>query len=156
MGQTRLDDSRWPLAVFTAVGEQSPADFEAYLADSDTLLRRREVYGVIFDARRAAPIGPKLRKRQAEWLARNVALLRVYRAGTGMVLGSALQRGIFRAIMWVQPLPTPYSVESTLDGARRFVCARLLERGCTPLPLPSSQPLTPPAVARRARSVHPR
>ena len=86
MSKTRLDDSRWPLVVFTAVGEQTEEEFEAYLADCDSLLRRREPYGVIFDARRAAPIGPKLRKRMVEWLARNDALLRAYIVGVAALL----------------------------------------------------------------------
>src|SRR3954471_23503098 len=101
MSKTRLDDSLWPLVVFTAVGEQSEADFEAYLADCDALLKRREAYGSIFDVRRAAPIGPKLRKRQVEWLKRNDSLLRAYLVGTGMVMATPLQRGIFRAILWM-------------------------------------------------------
>src|SRR4051812_22552888 len=94
MSKTRLDESRWPLVVFTAVGEQTDEDFEGYLRDCDRLLRRREAYASIFDARRAAPIGPKLRKRQVEWLARNDALLRAYLVGTGMVMNTPLQRGV--------------------------------------------------------------
>jgi hypothetical protein len=135
MSKTRLDDSRWPLVVFTAVGEQTDADFEAYLADCDALLRRREPHGTIFDARRATPIGAKLRKRMVQWLSRNDALLRVYRVANGMVMSTPLQRGAFRAILWMRPLPFPYSVETSLEGARRFVCARLAERGCPAPPL---------------------
>jgi hypothetical protein len=130
MSKTRLDDSRWPLVVFTAVGEQTKDEFEAYLADCDGLLRRREPYGVIFDGRRAAPIGPKLRMRMVEWLARNDAMLRVYIVANSMVLSTALQRGVFRAILWMRPLPFPYSVETSLEGARAFVCSRLTARGC--------------------------
>ena len=135
MSKTRLDDSRWPLAVFTAVGEQTDADFAAYLADCDALLRRRQPHGTIFDARRAAPIGPTLRKRQVEWLSRNDALLRAYRVATGFVMLTPLQRGVFRAILWMRPLPFPYSVETSLEAARSYVCARLLERGCPSPPM---------------------
>jgi hypothetical protein len=121
--------------VFTAVGEQTRDDFEAYLADCDSLLRRREPYGVIFDARRAAPIGPQLRQRMVAWLVRNDPLLRAYVVANSMVMATALQRGVFRAILWMRPLPFPYSVETTLEGARAFVLARLTARGC-PLPPP--------------------
>jgi hypothetical protein len=135
MSKTRLDDSRWPLVVFTAVGEQTDAEFEAYLSDCDALMRRREPYGTIFDARRAAPIGPKLRKRQVQWLSRNDALLSAYVVASGLVMSTALQRGVFRAILWMRPLPFPYSVETSLEGARRFVCSRLAERGCAAPPM---------------------
>jgi hypothetical protein len=137
MAKTRLDDSRWPLVVFTAVGDQTEEEFEAYLADCDALLRRREPYGVIFDARRSTPIGPKLRQRMVAWLVRNDSLLRVYIVANSMVMATALQRGVFRAILWMRPLPFPYSVETSLEGAREFVCARLEARG-RPIPPPMS------------------
>jgi hypothetical protein len=121
--------------VFTAVGEQTDADFEAYLTACDALLRRREPHGSIFDARRAAPIGAKLRKRMVQWLSRNDALISAYVVASGIVMSTALQRGAFRAILWMRPLPFPYSVETSLEGARRFVCSRLAERGCAAPPL---------------------
>jgi hypothetical protein len=141
MSRTRLDESRWPLVVLTAVGEQSDEDFDAYLADADRLLSRREHHGVIFDARRAAPIGPKLRKRQVEWLRRNDLSLREYRVASGMVMSSAIQRGVFRAILWMQPLPYPYCIESSFEPARRFVCVHLAQRGCAMPPMFSWGPL---------------
>ena len=135
MSQTRLDESRWPLVVFTAVGEQTEDEFDAFLADCDRVLRRREPHGSIFDGRRSAPIGPKLRKRQVAWLARNAALLRTYVVGSGVVINSPLQRGALRAILWMQPLPFPFVVESSFEAARRYVCARLQERGCDTPPM---------------------
>jgi hypothetical protein len=157
MSKTRLDESRWPLAVFTAVGEQTERDFEAYLADCDVLLRRREPYGTIFDGRRAAPIGATLRKRKVEWLSRNDALLRAYRVASGIVMSTALQRGVFRAILWMRPLPFPYCVDTSLEGARRFVCMRLIERGCSPPPLFDwGSVLHDTAVQRPRRGVQPR
>jgi hypothetical protein len=135
MPKTRLDDSRWPLVVFTAVGEQTEKDFEEYLADCDAVLRRRQPHGTIFDARRAAPIGPTLRKRKVKWLARNEALLRGYRVATGLVMETPLQRGVLRAILWMRPLPYVYCVESSFEAARHFVCMRLSERGCAPPPV---------------------
>ncbi len=135
MPKTRLDESRWPLVVFTAVGEQSDDDFEAYLADADRLLRRREPHGLIFDARRANIIGPKLRRRQAEWLRDNEALLRAYVVACGLVMSTALQRGVFRAITWMKPYPAPHSVEASFDAAQRFVSHHLAKRGCAVPPM---------------------
>lgn len=143
--------------MFTAVGEQTDEEFEAYLADCDALLRRREPYGVIFDARRAAPIGPKLRKRMVAWLARNDAMLRVYIVANAMVMETALQRGVFRAILWMRPLPFPYSVETSLEGARAFVNARLAARGCpTPPPFDRASVLPIPMRERPRRGAEPR
>jgi hypothetical protein len=154
MSKTRLDDSRWPLVVFTAVGEQTTEDFEAYLSECESLLRRREPHGVIFDARRSAPIGPKLRKRMVAWLARNDALLRVYVVANSVVMSTALQRGVFRAILWMRPLPFPYSVETTLEGARVFVYSRMMARGCpTPPPFDRASVLLPALREKPRRGV---
>jgi len=134
LAKTHLDDSRWPLVIFTAIGEQSEDDFEAYLADADALLRRRERYASIFDTRRAAPIGPILRRRQAQWLAQNEELLRTYLVATSLVMTSALHRGILRAIMWLKPLPCPYSIEPSFAAARAYVCSQLAASGCAQPP----------------------
>ena len=130
MAQTRLDESRWPLVVYTALGDQTEEEFEAYLADADRVLSRRERHGVIFDGRRAAPIGPKLRKRQVEWLREHDRQLRAQCVALGMLLSSPVQRGVFRAILWMNPLPYPYSVEVRFEAARRFVCQHLERSGC--------------------------
>jgi hypothetical protein len=117
------------------VGEQTEADFESYLADCDELLRRRQLHGTIFDARRAAPIAATLRKRQVQWLSRNDTMLRTYRVATALVMSTPLQLGVLRAILWMRPLPYPYCVESSLEAGRRYVCARLSERGCAAPPM---------------------
>jgi hypothetical protein len=135
MSKTRVDDSRWPLVVCTAVGEQTEADLESFLSHSEALLRRREPHGTIFDARRSIPLGPKLRKRVVQWLVRNDAMLRTYVVASGIVMSTPLQRGALRAILWMRPLPFPYCAESSLEAARLFVCSRLAARGCV-LPLP--------------------
>jgi hypothetical protein len=135
MSQTRVDDSRWPLVVFTAVGTQSADDLEEYFAECEVLLHRRQPYGAIYDARRSLPAGPKRRQRVVQWLSRNDALLRAYVVASGIVMSTPLQRGGLRAVLWMRPLPFPYSVETTLEGAQRFVCARLADRGC-PTPPP--------------------
>lgn len=156
MSKTRLDDTRWPLVVLTAVGDQTEAEFEAFLAESDALLRRRQPYGVIFDGRRAAPISPKLRQRMVRWLVRNDALLRFYVVASSVVMSTALQRGVFRAILWMRPLPFPYSIDTSLEDAREFVCARLAARGLpSPLPFDRASVLPTPArdPAKRAGSV---
>jgi hypothetical protein len=135
MAKTRLDESRWPLVVYTALGDQTEEEFEAYLADADAVLARRERHGVIFDGRRAAPIGPKLRKRQVEWLRQHDRQLKAQVVALGMLLSSPVQRGVFRAILWMNPLPYPYSIEVRFEAARRFVCQHLERSGC---PVPAS------------------
>jgi hypothetical protein len=145
LSKTRLDDSRRPLVVFTAVGDQTQEDFESFLSDCDGLLRRREPFGVVFDARRALPIGPRLRQRVVAWLERNDAMLRVYIIATSVIMSTPLQRGVFRAILWMRPLPFPYTVETSFEDGRAFVCSQLLARGC-----PRPPPFDPASVTSPA------
>lgn len=141
MPKTRLDVSQWPLVVYTASGDQKAVEFEAHLADAERVLARREPYGVVFDARRGTPLDPKLRKRQVEWLQQNETLLRKYCVALGMVVSSPMQRGAFRAILWMTHLPYPHCVESAFEPARRFVSEHLVRRGCLLSPLrPWEQP----------------
>lgn len=154
VSKTRLDDSRRPLVVFTAVGEQTPEDFESFLSDCDGLLRRREPFGVVFDARRSLPIGPRLRQRVVAWLERNDAMLRVYIIATSVIMSTALQRGVFRAILWMRPLPFPYTVETSFEDGRAFVCSQLLARGCpTPPPFDPASVTSPALRGKPGRGV---
>src|SRR5262245_49751077 len=152
MAKTRLDESRWPLVVYTALGDQTEEEFEAYLADADRVLSRKERHGIIYDGRRATPIGPKLRKRQVEWLRDNDRELRTHCVALGMLLTSPVQRGVFRAILWMTPLPYPYSVEIRFEAARRFVCQHLERSGCVVPRFPRWDQLFPTAI-ERARSL---
>jgi hypothetical protein len=137
------------LVVCTAVGEQTEEDLESFLRHNEILLRRREPHGTIFDARRSVPLGPKLRKRVVQWLVRNDAMLRTYVVASGVVMSTPLQRGAFRAILWMRPLPFPYCTDSSLEAARRFVCSRLVERGCVlPPPLEWSHFFDPRRVEK--------
>lgn len=155
MPKTRLDESRWPLVVYTASGEQTDADFDAHLADAERLLARREPYGVIFDARQGTPVNPKLRRRHVEWLRRNDVLLSQYCVALGMLVASPIQRGAFRAILWMTHLPYPFCVESAFEPARRFVLEHLTRRGCQ---LPPRRPLLPVGLiaGRDLRDIHSR
>lgn len=118
------------------MGDQTDEDFDAYLADAERVLRRRERYAIIIDARRATPLGPKLRKRQADWLRAHDTELRAHCVALGMILNSPVQRGVFRAISWMAPPPYPYTIESSFEGARHFVSQHLERHGCALPPIP--------------------
>lgn len=156
MSKTRVDESHWPLAVVSVAGEPSEESFEELLSSWGTLLRRREAHCIVFDLRRMAPIGAKLRKRQVQWLIRNEALLRAYLLGAGMVMETAEQRGALRAILWMRPLPFPFTVVSSLEEARRFVSARWLERGRALAPSPELPGPWQPGASAPAARVWPR
>ena len=133
MGQYTFDDSSHPVVRVTMEGELTDAQFAAYLADLDRNLRRREYTVVVLDALKAESTPARQRRMQAEWMKTNEGLLRRYTLGTVMMLGSPVMRGVLTAILWIQPIPTPYAVVGSLEEAAEKAEEMLAAKG---LPMP--------------------
>lgn len=101
--------------------------FRDYLAQVE-----RTLYGpegkkrvLIHDARAAGPSPPTQRKMQAEWLKKHDARLREITLGSVFVIDSTLVRGILTAILWLQPLPMPHEVCSSVEEGLDWALKRL-------------------------------
>jgi hypothetical protein len=68
---------------------------------------------------------PLHRRRQADWIRDNAALIKAYSACTAFVIGSPLVRGALTAILWLQPMPSPYTVLATLALAQAWALEQL-------------------------------
>jgi hypothetical protein len=123
-----LDDSSWPLVIFTAVGTTTDADHDDHLADVYALLGRREPFGIVFDLSSAAPITAVHRKKQVDWMVRNHSMIKTYLICIGFVMPSAIWRGVLRAILWMHPLPFAHVVEDNVGAATRWVSRQLSAR----------------------------
>lgn len=124
-----VDESRFPLVVVSFRGVVSDEKFDAYLASMTRRLRRQERYATLIDATQAGQIPALQRKKQAEWQRDHTELLRAYTVGTAFVLGSPIIRGFLTAILWLQPLPSPHHVATTLDEAERWATEQLRAAG---------------------------
>lgn len=125
-----VDDSRYPLLFVTFHGLPSEDEFERYLVRIDEIrIQRGGVTATIMDATRSRGATPKQRRRQAEWLKSNFAVLERTSAGTAFVIDSAIVRGVLTAILWVQPMPGPYTIVATVGEAERWAIANLSQRG---------------------------
>jgi len=125
MGSIQVNDTNFPLVVVTFEGSVSDQEFERYLARLDTLWGRNVRSAIVLEASRADRSPATQRRMQAEWLKKNDYLLRAHSAGTAFVISSALVRGSLTAILWLQPLPTPYIVVATLAEAERWARRQL-------------------------------
>ena len=125
MGSIHVNDSGFPLVVVTFEGSVEDREFDRYLAHLDTLLERQKRSVIVLDAARATRTPATQRRKQAEWMKENQALLRTYSVGTAFVISSPLVRGGLTAILWLQSLPTPYIVVATLAEAERWARAQL-------------------------------
>jgi hypothetical protein len=144
MGSIRVDDSRFPLVVTTFDGPVSDAEFEDYLqATTKKTLARQTRNVVIVDASGATRPPASQRKRQAEWLNENQALLKQYNLGTVFVISSALIRGGLTAIFWLAPMPSPTTVLATYSQAVAWAFERLRAAGIQP---PAAVPMRAPGA----------
>jgi hypothetical protein len=124
-----IDASQLPIVVVRFNGYISDPEFDVYLATMTGLLTRNSKMVAILDARAAIRNPPSQRQKQADWIRANEELLRQHSLGTAFVLTSPLVRGVMNAILWLQPLPTEYTVVGTLEEAERWAEDRLQSAG---------------------------
>jgi hypothetical protein len=124
-----LDDSRWPLVMFIAKGSLSESQFDSYLGLYSRILSRGERYVAIFDAREAKPMDVQLVKRQARWIDENAEALVRCNVGIAFVIPSPMIRGVFKAILWIRPMPQPYVVLNTMQEAADWASRKLRDAG---------------------------
>lgn len=123
-----LDESSWPIVVFRFHGEPTDEEFEAYLKAMEGLYARNERFTMVFDARGTVNLKAKHRRRQADWLKQHAARIRRLNPGSAFIIDSPFVRGLLTAILWLQPLPAPHKVFSSMDEAVAW-CRDRLERG---------------------------
>ncbi len=123
------DESRFPLVLVRPRGKATDAEVEALLAAFKRPLNRREKYVEIFDGTHADPGSPTQRRRIADWMRAHTSLISTYSLGTAIVIPSALVRGALTAVFWIQPMPCPYTVVSTMAEAEAWAEEKLRAAG---------------------------
>ena len=120
-----VDEHLWPLVIFRFRFRPSMEELEAYLARQDVMLARREPMVSLVLAEEAKLWETPVLRRQAEWIKEHEALLRQYSLGVAMVMQSPIVRGMLKAILWIQPMPQPYTVCSTVEEGLRWLRERV-------------------------------
>jgi len=120
-----VDEHLWPLVIFRFRFRPTMEELEAYLARQDAMLARREPMVSLVLAEEAKLWETPVLRRQAEWIKRNESELRRYSLGAALVMQSPIVRGMLKAILWIQPMPQPYHVCSTVEEALRWLRERV-------------------------------
>jgi hypothetical protein len=134
------DDSNWPLyRISLPAKDLNDEEFASFLDALDGLFLRREMFGVVLDARRAPLLGAKRRqtvgKHAKASLERHPGLL----TGFAVLLSSPMQRGVFTAIQWILRSVPPTRAFATLLEAEMWLVSQLLGAGVDPARLPGSK-----------------
>jgi hypothetical protein len=117
----QVDESQWPLVRFTSRGTADEGNFDTYLRSYDRVLAHGQRYVAIFDASEAKPLEVGQMKAQAAWIRANAQRLIELNLGIAFVIPSPMIRGVLKAVLWLQPLPQPYTVVGSYDDAYRWV-----------------------------------
>jgi len=125
MGSIAIDDGGYPLVVVTFDGTVDDDAFDAYLTRMDGYAARRQRNAFVFDASTSGRTPATQRRKQAEWMKNNEATLRAFSAGSAFVITSPLVRGALTAILWLQSMPSAYTVVGTRSEAERWARAQL-------------------------------
>lgn len=123
------DESRFPLVLVRPRGRATDADLDALLVALKRPLLRREKYLEIFDGTHTDPGTSTQRRRIAEWMRAHTSLISTYSVDTAVVVPSPLVRGALTAIFWIQPMPCPHTVVSTMAEAERWAEEKLRAAG---------------------------
>lgn len=123
MGSITVDSSSWPLVRVTYIDSVDDARFDAYVREQAALLERREPYVILFDATESGMPNARQRQRMAEYSRDHEEELRRYCKRGVFVIPNSVIRGALTAILWVQPLPFPHSVVSSVSEAEQILDA---------------------------------
>jgi hypothetical protein len=99
----RIDASRAPIHVAYLQGSDRDDDVHEFLDDWSSIAHAPHAL-VVITAPRMSFVSPRRAAMYADWLRTNDELLRENVAGLGLVLRSALARGVFKAISSMAPL----------------------------------------------------
>jgi hypothetical protein len=118
---------RWPLVIYRFAHEVTLPQMEAYLAQQEEMLRRRERSAAVVIVESLRMLDSAVLKRQAAWIKDHTDELRRVSLGVALVLTSPLARGMLKALLWMQPMPQPMKVCSTAEEALEWVAARFAQ-----------------------------
>ena len=124
-----VDERRLPLFTARFRGNWTDEQLTSYLSAHLRVLQRRERIAAVFDLTQAGAGSAHQRKHIAAWLREHLDLIKNFTLGTSLAITSPLVRGAFTAILWLQPLPNPHHVATTVADAERWAIDRLLASG---------------------------
>jgi hypothetical protein len=108
------DESEWPAAQFRFVGRPSSDEVEAYFRDISALVHGERPYACVINGLDMLIPEREFVRRQALWIQQNANDMRRVNRGVAFVLGSAMIRGLVRAVHHIQPAPVPSATFSEL------------------------------------------
>ena len=124
-----VNESQWPLVVFTFSGRVTLSELEAYFAVQEPWLAAERQHVGLVIVRDLQPWEGAVIRRQAMWMKEHQNALRRCSRGVALVLPSLWLKGLLRAVLWLQPIPQPHVVCSSVEEAMAWTAERLRAMG---------------------------
>lgn len=126
MGEPSYDRSEWPLLrIRMPAAGLSPSELDAHLEVLRALFSNGERFAFIIDARGAKPLEARQRQALGRLLKGSFVRDPLVVAGIGVVLSSALERGILTAVTWAAGRTYPMRAFATPEEAASWLRALL-------------------------------
>jgi hypothetical protein len=120
------DASGWPVLLVTiSLEPMTTLEFRRHLERMTTFFERGRL-GLVIDVRAGTTLNATERRLLATWFDELQSQYPGRVACLGVVLSSAVQRGIFKAIAWLAKSPFEREAFADLEAAKKwaFACAR--------------------------------
>lgn len=137
----RVDQTDFPVVLVTIEGATTDADMEGYLDDMEGLIERAYSSGIrvahVIDARRTLTTPADQRRKLGDWMKAHDEANRQTCAAFAFVFESALARGLLTAVLWLQPMPAPHRIFSTVGEASSWAAEQA--RVAAPVSIPAAR-----------------
>jgi hypothetical protein len=121
MSRSSVDDSQWPIVVVTL--PRTPLDdegFEDHCKQTFRYFERGQSFAWVIDVRNAAQLSASQRRIIAEKTDECRARHPKVACASAVIVSSAIQRGVTKAILWLLKQPIPTEVFSTPEQGVRW------------------------------------
>lgn len=126
---SEFDESRWPIVIVTTPRQiMNTETFDEHCRKTFAYYDRGQDFALVFDVRNSPPLPAAQRRIVAEHLDRRHAQHPNVRLVTAIVVSSAVQRGVVKAILWLTRQPVPTEVVATIGEAVTW-CQKALAAG---------------------------
>jgi hypothetical protein len=121
MPAARYDETEWPLVIVTMPrAAMTHEEFEDHLTHIATYYQRG-AFGLLVDTRDSFPLDANQRRMVADEIEVNEARYPRTNRGVAVVMTSAVQRGVLRAITWLTSPKFEMEAFSNLEEAKTWL-----------------------------------
>jgi hypothetical protein len=152
MARIVVESSQFPLVFVTFPPSISDDELLVYFDDLRALRVEQQDYVLVLDVSSSQALNPTHRKMQAEYIADEAKLPRLYLKAVAFVAPKAIQRGILTAIFWLQKPPMPQQAFSTITEATAWARGHLTKESERLSSMPERQSIR---NLKNGRSVRP-